>query len=118
MYLTVLIESTSLIGLLALAGGQTANITHPLLGLNIQILHELIQRVDFLGMRVSLLPSEGNPLDIILLILPRIHTHPNLVLQTRVLRLILVEETVEVVYVVPEEVFLVDVVIKLLIVFL
>lgn len=69
-------------------------------------------------MRVRLLPSKRNPLDIILLILPRVHTHPNLVLQARVLRLILVEEAVEVVDVVPEEVLLVDVVIELLVVLL
>lgn len=69
-------------------------------------------------MRVGLIPSEGNPLDIILLILACVHAHPNLVLQACVLRLILVEEAVEVVDVVPQEMLFVDVVIKLLIVLL
>ena len=69
-------------------------------------------------MRVCLFPAEGNPLDVILLILACIHTHPNLVLQACVLRLVLVEEAVEVVDVVPEEVLLVDVVVELLVVLL
>ena len=111
-------RSAALIGVLALAGGETADVAHPLLGLNIQILHELIEGVDLLRMRVCLFPTEWNPLDVILLILACIHAHPNLVLQACVLCLVLVEEAVEVVDVVPEEVLLVDVVVELLVVLL
>ncbi len=69
-------------------------------------------------MWVIFFPSEGNPFYVIFLVLTGVHTYPNFILKASILCLIFIEEAVKVIDIIPQEMFLVNMIIELLVIFL